>query len=441
MICCSRPIAQGLFEAAVSGDTDSVGTSGQLGLHIGGHVKASVFGGEDIDGDPRIAAANAQVSLKLTAEKPRLGKAFAEMRLDGGTENGELTIRPGLREAWVAAYPGPFDIRLGKQIIAWGRADGINPTNNVTPMNNTVYSSELDDTRLGNLLARCRAGLGHAALEAIWIPLFAADELLIDRTMVPEGIRIGEPRYPDPSLRNGGYALRLDLSFPAVDGSVSYFNGYETQPGFDYQLDMAGMTLLPRAYRIHAIGADFSTTVASFGLRGEVAAEISSDNYEEEIHVPNPALQGVLGVDRTIGDWEFLLQYSARHVIDFDELTEPEMGDPLDATAQLVYAAELAGMEIENLSRLFVGNADETSHTVAARVGLNLFYQTLHLELAGMYSITTEEYAVNPKVSYDITDALTAAAGGRYLGGPDNSLNDLVGTILSFAFAEMRLSF
>jgi hypothetical protein len=42
---------------------------------------------------------------------------------------------------------------------------------------------------------------------------------------------------------------------------------------------------------------------------------------------------------------------------------------------------------------------------------LNLLYETLKLELAGMYNFTTEEYVFNPKISYAITDALTVSAG------------------------------
>ena len=144
-----RLAAQGLFESAVAGNTDPTGESGQSGVDLGGYVKGYVYAGKNSDGDARIAAAGAQLSLKLTAEKPKLGKAHAELRIDAGATDGDATFQPDLREAWVAAYPGPVDIRLGKQIVAWGRADGINPTNNVTPMNNLAYSPELDDTRMG----------------------------------------------------------------------------------------------------------------------------------------------------------------------------------------------------------------------------------------------------------------------------------------------------
>ena len=59
-----------------------------------------------------------------------------------------------MREAYVNAYLGPFDLRLGKQIIVWGRADALNPTNNLTPVDFRIRSPLEDDIRLGNVGAR-----------------------------------------------------------------------------------------------------------------------------------------------------------------------------------------------------------------------------------------------------------------------------------------------
>lgn len=101
----------------MSGDTDSTGRPCQAALNIGGHVKASVVGGEDSDGEARIVAATPQLSLKLEAEKPNLGKAYAEARLDAGSMDGDLTVELDSREAWAAAYPGPVDVWLCRQFV------------------------------------------------------------------------------------------------------------------------------------------------------------------------------------------------------------------------------------------------------------------------------------------------------------------------------------
>ncbi len=77
------------------------------------------------------------------------GKLFSEMRFRSGYEYNEQINQFQLREAYADLYLGDFDLRAGQQIIAWGRADGINPTNNLTPQDYFVRSPEPDDIRMG----------------------------------------------------------------------------------------------------------------------------------------------------------------------------------------------------------------------------------------------------------------------------------------------------
>ena len=433
--------SQGLFESSLTGDSPSSAQGQSNAVDLSGHVKGGIYGMENSSDDPVIASAMSQPALKFTAKKTDLGKAYAETRIRAQSNEGIGCVDLDIREAWIAMYPGRCEIRLGKQIVAWGRADGINPTNNITPMNILAFSSDFDDMRLGNFLARCRLNLPHVGIEGIWIPLFAADEIAVDETMLPAGIQLDRPDYPDNRLENSSCALRVDLTFPVIDGSLSYFNGYETQPGFNYELKPNGVSLIPRAYRIHAAGADFSTAIKSFGLRGEVCAEFPYKDYDEYVYIPNPSLQAVAGIDRSIGNRTFLLQYSGRYTFYYDNVNNPVLSNPSDPMARQLYAMALTETEVNRLNRLFSGTTDKYRQTVTALTEATLLYETLHLKLAGMYDITTEEYTINPTLSYDITDAFTVTAGGRYFGGPEESLNDLASEILSMVYTELQLSF
>lgn len=57
--------------------------------------------------------------------------------------------REELREAYVDVRLGRLDLRLGKQIIVWGRADRLNPTDNLTPRNFTLLAPDDNDQRVG----------------------------------------------------------------------------------------------------------------------------------------------------------------------------------------------------------------------------------------------------------------------------------------------------
>ncbi len=436
--------AQGLFEN--SGNDSSNSASGEKQsktLEISGYVKSALFGGRDNADSAIVSGSYAQAALKFDAKKSGMGRAYAEVRLSAGNNRGSTFTAIDVREAWGNVSPGLFDIKLGRQIILWGRADAINPTNNITPKDETVLSSEFDDTRLGNELLQIKAKIGQSSIQAqgVWIPCYRPDVLPLSGAKIPSGIIIADPAYPDIRFSNGGYALRLEYTAPSLDGSVSYFNGYATLPGFDFSLGQTGLSLIPRAYRFHAAGADFSTTIGSIGLRGEAALKYPIDDYDKNVYVPHPHAQYVLGLDKSIGNWSVLVQYSGFYVINYKKIEDPVLTDPLDPMAQMLYASALASAEIQRMNRLFTGTADKVSHSLTGNIQWNALYETLHLKIAGMYNFTTKEYAVNPSASYDIADAINLSVGGRYLDGPAGKLNNMVSNLMSFVYTELKLSF
>ena len=433
--------AQGLFESAESSrDPLLPAQTSARSVDVSGYVRGALFGGQNSEKDAEIKSAYADVSLKLNARKTNLGRACAELRLTSTVVNSSVDLSPDLREAWVLASPGPFDITLGKKIIAWGRADGINPTNRITPMNATALSSELDDTRMGNLLAQASFTWKTLRLEGIWLPLYSPDALPIAGADLPPELSIGDAVYPGHSVGNSGFALRCELSFSSVDGSLSYFNGYETQPGFNYALGAGGISLSPTAYRIHMAGADFSTAIGPFGIRGEAALIAPFDNSGALAHVAARHAAYVLGVDRSIGNCNVLVQYSGVYVPRFKTIRQPVLSDLSDPSAIPEYMLAVYDAEMTSLNRLFTETADRARHCLTANIGWRVLYETLRIDLAGLYNFTTREYVINPAVAYDITDALGVSAGGRYLRGPATSRNDLLADMLSYVYTELKLS-
>ncbi|NLE02474.1 MAG: hypothetical protein GX640_21635, partial [Fibrobacter sp.] len=436
--CCLLPSiqAQGLFESAGE-DSGNSGTQKSKLFSLNGYVKGSFYGGQNIENDPIISGANAQVSLKLDSKISEIGKVFTEVRLNAGIIRDSSSINFDIREAWASVSKGPLDVKVGRQIVSWGRADALNPTNNITPKNETVLSSEFDDTRLGNELLQVKTKFGISSLQGIWIPNYRADVLPLSGADIPSSITIGKSKYPDLSFKNGGYAFRYELTHSLIDGSLSYFNGYATLPGFDFFMDQNGLILIPHAYRMQAMGADFSTAVKSIGLRGEAALKYPVNNYKNSVYIPNPFAQYVFGIDKSIANVTFLLQYSGLYVLDFNKIPVPVLKNPDDLMSQYYYAAQIAAKEIKEINRLFTGTTDRASHSITGNIQLSSLYETLHFKLAGMYNFTTKDFAVNPSVSYDIADAINISIGGRYIDGPKESLNAMVSNLLSFAYAEL----
>ncbi len=376
-------------------------------------------------------------SFRVKSSFGGFGKAYVEARMYKGLEFGMDRQSIALREAWVSIIAGNFNMSLGQKIIVWGKADGINPTNNITPVNTLLRSPDPDDMRMGNFLTQLEYRFSPAIkLEGIWVPKYKPSLLPWQFAELPPGVNLKEGVYPDAKLENGSFAGKLYLDFPTIDASLSYFNGYGLNPGLNLGVPeyIPGDTLviqniITKAYRLQTVGFDFSTTIGKFGFRGEAAWMIPIDDYKTEIYVPNPDIWYVLGMDRSFGNFQLILQYIGRYVIDFEELKPP-----VDEMGQLIYG-------IEQGNRMFQMQQNEWSHSLSARASLNLFYETLNLEVFSLMHFTTDEYMVIPKITYSISDGLSIAAGMEWYSGVYNTLYNLIENPFNSVFLQLKAFF
>ncbi len=144
--------AQGLFEQAVAGDFDEPDARearSDATFEINGTLRGVLYAGRTLAAagarfhrkdDAETKTAYGEAALLLRARNGTAGDAFGELRFRRGDFGDATEVVTDLREAYVNAYVGPLDVRLGEQIIVWGRADGINPTNNLTPQDRRVRS-------------------------------------------------------------------------------------------------------------------------------------------------------------------------------------------------------------------------------------------------------------------------------------------------------------
>ncbi len=422
--------SQSLFEQATGGDEEKP-------FELNGYLRGALFVGKVPDEKAAdIKSGYGEAALKLKLRKQGLGDAFAEVRFRKGHEFQQNVAEIDIREAYVNAYAGPFDFRVGHQIVVWGRADAWNPTDNITPRNMIIRSANEDDRRLANFLIRTHYNLHPVRLEAIWIPVYSPSYIPTDLVTFPPGVVLGEPDYPDTKLRNSAFALRLNLELPSVDGSVSYFNGYNPLPGIsadipDPMAPNLAMTVFHKSYRMHVLGADFSTVLGgAWGLRGEVAYRRSHQDYGMFIHIPRPDIQYVLGVDKEVArNFSLILQYIGRFVFDFEELEKP--GNP----------ADLPLYEIALKNRLISFQQYEWSHSLSCRAAWELMNELLSVEALGLVNFTSGEALFRPKLVYDIADALSVTFGAELYSGPEDTLFGLVDSTLNSLFVELRASF
>jgi len=139
----------------------------------------------------------------------------------GARETSDATRT--LREAYVTWRPAHFDLRVGKQIISWGRADKLNPTDNLSPKDLTLVTPDDDDQRLGTLAAQATLFVANYSLAAIWLPQFRP-------SVVPLPVPSGIPIKQMPANERGHWAVKLERSDASIDWSLSYLDGRDLSP-------------------------------------------------------------------------------------------------------------------------------------------------------------------------------------------------------------------
>lgn len=429
-----------LFENAVIGSENTAIDSDDesyknYSYQINGYIRTVFFAGEDADTDElEYKAKYGELSLKLAGSFNGIADAYVELRHIYGKDPFKSYNDTNVREAYISLYLGNFDFIIGDQILVWGRADGINPTNNITPMNSEIRATDDDDLRDSNFLIRAIYNRNPLKLEGIWIPEYKASKTASGGEPFIDDAVFGEKNEPDSSLDNGAYAFKIHFEFPSFDGSFSYFNGFDVNPGMDCNItDVEGSPphteLFQSSYRTHVIGADFSTTIGSFGLRGEFAYKRATDTYRDKRFVPNPEIHYVFGIDGEKDDFSIIVQYIGKYIDAFEQLTTPET------------PVEQIRNSVSLYNRIVSSQLKRITHSISMRPKLMLLNEILTMETLFFYNTTTEETYLNPKCTYDVVDDLKLIIGGEFYWGPEKTLYGMMEDQQSAVFIELKKSF
>lgn len=227
-------------------------------------------------------------------------------------------------EFYLDAKLGHFDLRLGRQRIRWGRADGYNPTDNIIPYD---YLDTFSDERLAVTAVRADAYFGRATFEAVWTPFYTPTRLpILGRRWFPQlpasafGYDLSYSDIPGPlparTLGNSQWGVRYNQVLTKGEFSFSYYDGFYDIPYYhpivtplpaaDSQTPHALVSLNREYYRVHVAGFDFATEIGPFGVRGEAAYFDQTDRNNLD------HLLYIIGVDKAWGDWFAILQFTGQ---------------------------------------------------------------------------------------------------------------------------------
>jgi len=232
-----------------------------------------------------------------------------------------VTLIP--KDNYVSIGSGPLQFDAGYFVRNWGVADGLNPTDNINPVD---YTQSLVPEAIPSLLFRLAFyPSSSVAVETIFEPYKQEDLFPVDPVSgIPQSlfasseVTVSEPPL---SVSSSVFGARVAFYTPGVDFSVSYL--YDIDPYYTPVVSYTSPTdkrLTLERLRIHRIGADAKTTVGSFGLWIESCLSITTDPSMTDAAVRNPYVSLTAGGDVSYGpDGAFYLsvQYSGRYVFGF----------------------------------------------------------------------------------------------------------------------------
>lgn len=296
------------------------------------------------------------------------------------------------------------DLSVGKQIITWGRADGINPTDNLSPKNYTLLLPEEGDRKSGV------ASLKHdyyfspeLTATLFYSPFFEPNKVPF---AFPSLIQPTEKK-PAYNIENSEFAFKLNKIGSDLDWSISYFNGFDLTPDVKYTGSAGGKVFIEISnHRIQVFGADFAKNYGRYGFRGEAAYMLTEDMDGIQPNIRNPNLFYILGGDRTFMETlNINLQFIGRYIFKYSDVEK--MNNP---TERAIY--------IKN--SIFSGELDETQYSMSGRVDYKLFNETLDMEMFAVYNFNRSDYFIRPIVRYAFTDSWKGIIGGEFYEGDEN---------------------
>lgn len=347
-----------------------------------------------------------QNTLNLNFEKMGDRVAFKAnpMLYSYGTDSIDFR----LREIYVDLFFDNFDIRIGKQQIVWGKADGVFITDIVSPLNLTEFLlPDFDEIRIGVYAAKVDYYLGNSTIELIVKPVYAGNE-----TPSSGSIWYKPPSFPatpsydyskesiTPSLENSEVYLKYSLSSSAIDFDLmgAYVWGQTANMYVEKEFVMDslgnpvlnGLLITPEHHRLTVAGGSFTSTVKSFVVRGEAAWYNgqyfqTTDPTAEGALTEKNYLHYVIGVDYGLGNLKLSAQFIQKYIMDYNDFIED----------------------------------DEFQNTMTFLARYEAMRETLHFELFSYVGLNYGDALIRPKVTYDFSDSFSILLGSNIFVGDE----------------------
>ncbi len=374
----------------------------------------------------------------------------AQARVDAADAERNRVL---LKDAYAQVRLGALKIRAGNQVLRWGRMDMRPALDLLTPRD---YDELWDPERLAAPALLATVGMPSWSVSAAWLPTFQPSLYPVDErhrwnvlAPQPQVALADALRFPitydevrDPvvtvgdteayrvfdsqvGLRAEVYLARLDLGLQGYLGRdtlptyhlVEGLNGDVVDPTVadltTFQNEGVHVALTPVYARKGVVGGDAALVLGPVVLKGEVAYTITEDPRRERCEIPDPYLQGTVGLEwianNLVGgqDLQLRLEVAGDHelpVSDDGVINRDDHCDDLETETPIVDVNHLSVMS-------FYGNIQW------------YFTDDVVLDLRGFVGVEGD-YLARVELYTVVRSHLRIGLAGLIVGGRDGSFMD-----------------
>ena len=333
-----------------------------------------------------------------------------------------------LNEAYYRYSGEIWDISVGRQVIAWGQADGFKLTDVLSARDNSEFIAfSGDDARLPSDSVRLRFFHNLFTFEAVAVPFFTPNKLprfgfedgaknslyyidTPDSYKTPFGtipIKYTKTESPKPKMfTDTEAAARFSFFLPGIDFSVSGFYGWDKNPRFVksgyvklnalHLPEQAFLTINQEYYRIGMAGLDAAIPAGDVTIRLETAW-VGGRYFEPKNQNPHFGIPNINGIPLT-----------------FNPAIKKHQLLMLAGIDWIKSSWTLSSQYFEDLILDHKGDIERPMHKgfVSLSVSKTFLRDTLKLSASGVIDINYGSTSSTYSVGYALTDNINFSLGG-----------------------------
>ena len=346
-----------------------------------------------------------------------IGNVYANPVIYNNQLNENLDII--LREAYLDMYFDDFDLRIGKQQIVWGKADGVFITDIISPRNLKEFIlPEFEEIRLGVNALKFDYYKNSSTFEFIWMPYFESAKLPDSNSIwFPEmslKLPFEDINYKNTEMesnfKNSEFALKYSSLNEMMDFEI--MGGYLWDDTLVNQItknENNSITLNSEYKRMGVIGGSVGKEISGVILRSELAYYLNRSFQSLDLKVngisEKNSINSMIGFDYNIKGVDFSTQFINTYISNYED-------------------------SIVN---------DETDTTLTLNIVEKFLRDTLTTQMFIYYGFNENDMLVKPKLSYDFSDGLVLYLGANMFVGDNGQFgqfdkNDMIYSKIRYSF-------